>query len=98
MKEDLQFSQPGLQSEFKVSLNYNETWPMGWVVLERGLRLSSVFVLPEDLTSISGPHGSSQPSTTPIPGVPDTLSVLQGHQTLTWYRDIHEGKTPIHLG
>lgn len=98
MKEDLQFSQPGLHSEFKVSLNYNETWPMGWVVLERGLRLSSVSVLPEDLTSISGPHGSSQPPTTPIPGGPDTLSVLQGHQTLTWYRDKHEGKTPIHLG
>ena len=60
--------------------------------------LRALSVLVEDRKSNSQHlDGGSQPPATPAPGDPWLSPELHGHQTCTWYTDIHAGKTLIHI-
>ena len=43
------------------------------------------------------PHGGLQPSVTPGSETPKPSFGLHRFQAHSWYKDMHAGKTPIHI-
>lgn len=59
-----------------------------------GLRAAAALKRPR--SNFHHPHGTLQPSLTPVPGALIPSFCLRGHKTHIWYTDMQAGKTVIH--